>query len=211
MKAFTIRELTKRGFIKREDLNFSDDGNRFIGFEYKGMPITYLKSDGEFYLSVRVDYLDNSFTYNEWMKTEECRLTDEFNGVSSIDADKLVENIEKIINKVNELNFIAENEEIDMTAVKVKVEEEIKMAQEVVDDFKKNFEWWNTYSNSQLIRMADYLKQTVKNIERAKRIDFDNITRVQKKQCVEILENHHYVIFKRSDFYLTKMKEAIGN
>ena len=210
MKTFTTRELTKRGFIKREDLNFSDDGNRFIGFEYKGMPITYLKSDGIFYLSVRVDYLDNLFTFNEWMKTEEYRLADEFNGVVSIDADKLVENIEKIIAKVNELNEAARKEEIDMTAVKIKVEEEIKMAQEVVDDFKKNFEWWNASSNYQLTRMAGYLKNTVNTIERAKHTDFDNMARVQKKQHVERLESSGYVIFKNDDFYLREMREAMN-
>lgn len=105
---------------------------------------------------------------------------------------------------------LQKKEEIDMTAVKVKVEEEIKMAQEVVDDFKKNFEWWNVSSNYQLTRMADYLKNTVKTIERAKHTDFDNMSRVQKKQHVERLENYGYVVIMNDDFYLREMREAIA-
>ena len=94
------------GFNLREDLNFSDDGNNFRGFDYKGLPITTLRSnvDGCVYLSIRVDYLDNDFTYYDWMETEEYKLANEFNGVREFDIDKLIENCERIIAKVNELN-----------------------------------------------------------------------------------------------------------
>ena len=67
---------------RKEVLDFSDDGNRFRGFSYKGMPITTIRKNDETYLSIRVDYLDNKFTYKEWMKTEEYHLCNEFNGVS---------------------------------------------------------------------------------------------------------------------------------
>ncbi len=122
----TIKNLTKanirkiEGMEKRENLDFEDDGNHFKGFSYKGMPITTLRTDDTTYLSIRVDYLNgtNNFTYDEWRGTEEYNLTDEFNGVSEIDLDKLLDNLERIIAKVNELNAKFENEEIDITQVK---------------------------------------------------------------------------------------------
>lgn len=95
------------GFERREDLDFTDDGNKFKGYSYKGMPITTIRCKGETCLSVRVDYLRNKFDYKTWMRTEEYKLCDEFNGVSEVDIDKLVENLEKIIAKVNELNACA--------------------------------------------------------------------------------------------------------
>lgn len=95
------------GFERREDLDFTDDGNKFKGYSYKGMPITTIRCKGETCLSVRVDYLRNKFDYKTWMQTEEYKLCNEFNGVPEIDIDKLVENLEKIIAKVNELNACA--------------------------------------------------------------------------------------------------------
>lgn len=95
------------GFERREDLDFTDDGSKFKGYSYKGMPITTIRYKDETYLSVRVDYLWNKFDYKTWMQTEEYKLCDEFNGVSEVDIDKLVENLEKIIAKVNELNACA--------------------------------------------------------------------------------------------------------
>lgn len=95
------------GFERREDLDFTDDGNSFKGYSYKGMPITTIRSRNVTYLSVRVDYLWNKFDYKSWMQTEEYKKCNEFNGVSEFDIDKLVENLEKIIAKVNELNACA--------------------------------------------------------------------------------------------------------
>lgn len=95
------------GFERREDLDFTDDGNKFKGYSYKGMPITTIRHKDATYLSVRVDYLWNKFDYKTWMQTEEYKLCNEFNGVYEIDIDKLVENLEKIIAKVNELNACA--------------------------------------------------------------------------------------------------------
>ena len=33
-KEFTVRELTNRGWKRREDLDFRDDGTKFKAFEY---------------------------------------------------------------------------------------------------------------------------------------------------------------------------------
>lgn len=108
VKNLTVANIKKiEGMVRREDLDFNDDGNHFRGFEYKGMPITTLRSQDTTYLSIRVDYLKKSFTSNEWYETEEYKLCDEFNGVGEFDLDKLIENLEKVINKVNELNEAA--------------------------------------------------------------------------------------------------------
>ena len=47
----------KYGFIRNKENDFSDDGNRFKCYDYKGIEITYLKDpDYEVFLSARVPY-----------------------------------------------------------------------------------------------------------------------------------------------------------
>lgn len=84
------------------EYDFIDDGNKFRGFIYKGIPMTQCKSRGECYLSIRADYLD--IDYDNWMKTEEYKLCDKFNGTFKFDIDELIANLEKISNKINEMS-----------------------------------------------------------------------------------------------------------
>lgn len=213
-----IKNLSKanirnyEGFEVREDLNFSDDGNYFRGFSYKGMPITTLRSDNVTYLSIRVDYLNNEFTYKEWMNTEEYHLTDEFNGVPEFDMDKLIENLERVIAKVAEMNEAARNEEIDMTEVKNVLVQEIAYAEQVVEDFKKNFKWYEV-SEYKLKTLVAYMKEQVKGIERAKELisKLDTCDRRHKKEYVERLKAYGYVQIAKDGFYLRELVNALNN
>lgn len=167
-------------FHVREDLNFSDDGNRFRGFDYKGMPITTLRADNETYLSIRVDYLHNNFTYNEWMGTEEWKLADEFNGVSEIDLDKLIDNLEKVIAKVNAMNKAAETESIDMTDVKEKAASQVKKIDAAINK-AKSIDWWKM-QDYELRQIKDYMTSLVRDKLRLINTDFDNLSIRDKKE-----------------------------
>ena len=102
-KGFTIRELTARGWTRREDLDFRDDGNKFKVFEYKnGLLASYTKVNGDYYLSLRLDYLDG-LSYDEYSKMDSYELTNEFNGVPEVDADKVTENAVKIMEEYNKV------------------------------------------------------------------------------------------------------------
>jgi hypothetical protein len=211
VKNLSVANIRKfEGFVRREDLDFTDDGNRFRGFSYKGMPITTLRADNTTYLSIRVGYFENEFTYREWMQTEEYKLCDKFNGVSEFDIDELVENIEAILAKVAEMNKAAMNEEIDMTKAKTALVNEIEYAEQVVENFKNNFKWYEA-SEYELKRLIDYLKSEEREIKRAKEMDFDTMSRKQKKEIVERLTNYGYVAINVDGFYLRKMSNAIAN
>lgn len=167
-------------FHVREDLNFSDDGNRFRGFDYKGMPITTLRADNETYLSIRVDYLNNNFTYNEWMGTEEWKLADEFNGVSEIDLDKLIDNLEKVIAKVDAMNKAAETESIDMTDVKEKAASQVAKIDAAINK-AKSIDWWKM-QDYELREIKDYMTSLVRDKLRLMNTDFDNLSIRDKKE-----------------------------
>ncbi len=89
--------LVNNGFKRLQERDFEDDGNHFKGYEYKGLPITYLNDSTGYYLCLRLDYL--GVPYNQYR--EDYRILDEFNGVDKIDMDKLIANCEYIINKYN--------------------------------------------------------------------------------------------------------------
>ena len=209
VKNLTLANIKNiEGMIRREDLDFSDDGNKFRGFEYKGMPITTLRSEDITYLSIRWDYLDNEFTNKEWHKTEEYELCHKFNGVSEFDIDELVENLEKVIAKVKELNDRARDEEIDTTVVEQALLNEIAMVEDIIEDFKENFIWWevegyilNSYRNM--------MKSLEQQISIAKQKDFNSLSRKEKKSLVEGYENYGYVEFRKDSYNLIQLKEAV--
>lgn len=198
------------GFNLREDLNFSDDGNHFRGFDYKGLPITTLRSnvEGCVYLSIRVDYLDNDFTYYDWMETEEYKLANEFNGVSEFDIDKLIENCERIIAKVNELNEKARNEAIDTTDVEEEIHAEAKMIEEAIEYVKANLKWWNLKDG--YLKMAkDYMNSLIKKQEMMLSKDVKKMSNREKKEMVRSLEKYGYVYVKENDFYIIELKDYV--
>lgn len=104
MKKLTKANCSKYGIEVAPQYDFTDDGSRFRGFIYKGMPMTQCFADNICYLSIRVDYLGNNFSYKDWMQTEEYKLCHKFNGVSEFDPEELIENLKKIMTKVNEMS-----------------------------------------------------------------------------------------------------------
>lgn len=207
----TKANIKNTGIELSPEHDFTDDGNRFRGFIYKGMPMTQCRSEGTCYLAIRVDYLRNNFTFKEWMKTEEYKLEDEFNGVSQFDLDKLIENLEKIITKVDEMNAAAKAEELNMDLVKEALENEIKYAESVIAEFKTNFKWYeaNEYNLKNLVR---YLKDEEKEIANAKKMlnEIDELEIRRQKEMIESLNEYHYVKIKSDSFYLREMKEALA-
>ena len=187
--------------------DFTDDGNRFRGFIYKGMVMTQCRADGMCYLAIRVDYLDNAFTFKEWMNTEEYMLEDEFNGVSQFDLDKLIENLEKIIAKVNEMNEAASKEEIDMTEVIAKANDEIKFLETFLNFAKSNIKWWEL-NKWDLQSTGDAMKSLISRLDAAKSIDFNALERVQKMKYIESLRDSHYVVINEKGYYIEKINEA---
>ena len=207
LTAANIRNI--EGMVRREDLDFTDDGNRFRGFSYKGMPITQCRSCDETYLSIRVDYLSNEFTYREWIETKEYALCNEFNGVSEIDLDKLIENLEKVIAKVEEMNEKASNEVIDTTDMEAKLIEEVKYAESIVGEFKANFKWYDA-SSYELNSLIRYLKSAEQMIAHAKSIDFSKMERKNVRQYRDTFRRHGYVRIEKNNFYIEEMIEALG-
>ena len=102
-EAFNPRNFGKYGFVRNPSEGFSDDGNRFRAYLYKNMlPMTYLKADGEVYISLRLDYL-NDLSYREYSKLPSYKEADKYNGVpeDSVDLQDLVNIADRLIKEYN--------------------------------------------------------------------------------------------------------------
>lgn len=209
VKSLTKANATKYGIDVREDLNFNDDGNRFRGFSYKGMPMTQCVSHGECYLSIRVDYLKNNFTCKEWMQTEESNLCDEFNGVNEFDIEKLIENLEKVIAKVNEMNS---NCKVNETEIKQGIEivkEEISEIEEAIFE-AANASWWRI-SEYKLKRAADYMRSLERKANEGYKLieGIENESIRNKKRFIEKVRNVKNYKILGGEFYMSKLKELL--
>lgn len=215
VKNLTVANIKKYdGFERREDLDFADDGNRFRGFSYKGMPITTLRSnsDNTTYLSIRVDYLENEFTYNEWIETEEYALCHKYNGVAGFDMDELIEDLEKVIAKVKEMNKKARNEVIEMKDIvklEVRLNEEIGMAESVINLAKRNFKWYEA-SEFEMKQMMEYFNIVNKNIESAKSLHFRKMENKDFRFWKERLEKYGYLKLKEDNYFLVEMEKMLN-
>lgn len=165
VKGITKVNANKYGIEVAPQYDFNDDGNRFRGFQYKGIPMTQCRADGTCYLCIRVDYLNNNFTYNEWAETEEYDLCDKFNGVTEFDIEELVENLERVIAKIDEMNANAKVSEAEIEEVKSIVNKEVSDIENFLNEVKhSDFEWWKVdgyYFN----RICDHMRSLNKKID----------------------------------------------
>lgn len=210
VKNLSVANIRKyEGFERREDLDFSDDGNRFRGFSYKGMPITTLRTDNTTYLSIRVDYLENSFTTKDWIAANGWVLCDKFNGVSEFDMEDLIEVLEEVIAKVNEMNAVAEAELLDMSDVVDAIFNEVVMAEAVVENFKANFKWHEA-SPHRLVSLLHYMRSAEDMITHAKSVKVRLLPKVQKRQLIQKFKEYGFVMFEKDQFYLKELINAIN-
>lgn len=207
ISALTKANIKNTGIELAPEHDFTDDGNRFRGFIYKGMVMTQCHADGTCFLSIRVDYQDNQFTWNEWSKTEEYKLEDKFNGVSSFDLDELIENLEKIIAKVNEMNENASKEEIDTSKIEAILFHEITAREKFIETVKTSLKWWelNEYDLKSARR---YLGSLMNELDNTKKIDFNKLDRRTKKTYVERLTDRGYVALHK-DYYVEFLEKCM--
>ena len=87
----------KYGIQRSPEYDFSDDGNRFRGYICNGVPISYLKDDGEVYLYIQVGDL-GGLNYEEYSKLPSYEDCDKYNGVpeSSVDLADVAEICKRI-------------------------------------------------------------------------------------------------------------------
>lgn len=165
VKSLTATNGKAYGIVRAEQYDFRDDGSFFRGYEYKGVPLTQCVYQGTTYLAIRTDYLKNNFTSKDWIETEEWKLEDEFNGVGMVDLDKLVENLERVIAKRDEMNRNATVDQQELEAAKQKAQQEIEAVEKRLEAVKNSDKAWWELSEYELKSAKDYMKSLMRDLE----------------------------------------------
>lgn len=165
IKGLTKANIAKLGIELAPQLDFSDDGNNFRGFMYKDMPLSQCRANGECFLSIRVDYLENNFIWEEWRDAGGEELSDKFNGVTEFDTEDLLNTLEEVIKLREELNskYTAPSER-DWERLEERIHNEVLAAQSFLDEAKKTIAWWEL-SKYQFNHITDAIKSMTNRIE----------------------------------------------
>lgn len=211
-KEFTVRELTTRGWKRREDLDFRDDGTKFKGFESpEGLPLTYTKANGEYYLSLRVDYL-NELTYREYSKMESYSLCDEFNGVEEVDPDKLTQNAAQIMREYNELVAEMNNYTVDMQKLVKSAEKELEIVYRVLFNSNLGIDDLENVDTYEMNRLIDYRKSLKRQAESMlNRLATEQYTQKELRNLEENLDKYGYLTINEKDsFYIREIRRIVA-
>lgn len=147
VKNLSVANIKGTNFVRREDLDFSDDGNSFRGFSYKGLPITTLYSYGCVYCDVRPDYLQyKGVPWEMWKETEEYELCGKYNGTSDlIDLEDLANICDRVLTKLD--SMVAEMNNMDLSEQKSKVWEVLKKEEAELKEFIEKAEGFNFFKS----------------------------------------------------------------
>ena len=200
-------------FHVREDLNFEDDGNHFKGFDYKGLPITTLRSCGETYLSIRADYVRSGCKNYDSLPDEVKRLCWTYNGTTEkFTLDELADVCEKVIAGIKEANKVFEARDVDYSAVKAQFAKEAAVAKSGLDMIDNaHLDFWSLMEDSSkkyaLQNLADYRKALKKGYERACNTDVSTMT---KSEIFRTLDNQSYFFVATKDnFYINQISKIL--
>ena len=151
--------LVKYGFVRNQEEDFSDDGNRFQCYKVgKRVRVSKLVADGEVYISARID--GNKLDYAEYSVLPHYKSLDVLNGVSisTIEESDLIELYS------NCLEYEKEYEETEKNSV-----------------FPTREELINLYSEIKAIRQNEL--EIIKS-----KIDIDKLSNLHKYQVEMILD-----------------------
>lgn len=210
-KEFTIRDLTSRGWTRREDLDFRDDGNKFKALQHtSGLIATYTKVNGEYFLALRLDYMDD-LCYNEYSTLNSYELCNEFNGVSMVDAEKVTQNAIQIMKEYNQKLKELDNHKVDLQKLIKAAEKELEMVYRVLYASNVGIDELELINEYEINRLRDYrklLKQMAENT--LSRLAGDQYSVKELRNLEYMYDKFGYVtVDEKNSFYIKEIKSIV--
>lgn len=208
IKGLTKANIAKLGIELAPQYDFTDDGNRFRGFIYKDMPLTQCRADGDCYLSIRIDYLENDFTFDEWKEAGGLALEDKFNGVTEFDIEDLISTLEAVIKLREDLNAqCTAPSERDWERWEERVHTEVTEIYSLLDKVKKELPWWEMRS-SKLNCIIEYMKTIEARIKWTTVEHIKELNICQQRKEIHKLNTNKTLL--GLDWYIERLKEEIS-
>lgn len=214
MKEFTLRELTKRGCARREEKDFRDDGTKFKMVQYKDLLISYTKYEGEYFLSIRIDYYERHLQYQD-IPSELFKLADEFNGCYDIDPDKVIENCETISKGLAEAEEKLEKElpvKPDTTPLKEQAIKEINLAKEIIEKFKASEVIYKLETRYEAGSALNHLHSLEEDIEDLASKEWDQLDKYEIRDKLNEIKEYGYLKISKDNYDIKQLIKYIkGN
>jgi hypothetical protein len=153
-----VRLTSIPGVTRYKEGDFHDDGNNFTGYMYKGVvPISYLRSHGEIYLTIAFHHLNN-ISYEEYKQFPSYDVSDEFNGVdpSNYDATKFAENLEAAYQDIQD--FLAGVQDAD----EGQLSDRVKILNDASAEYKAKVEEFISANAKKILNLNEYQFKSLK-------------------------------------------------
>lgn len=147
-----IRLSSIPGVTRDREGDFTDDGNRFQAYLYKGLiPITYLRSGSDVYISIAFHHLEN-INYEEYKEFPSYKHVDDFNGVSVANFDPQVfkKNLDAAYDDVT--TFLGNVEEVDPQ----QLEDRIKVINKACKEYEEKVKQYIKDNALNIMKIPDY-------------------------------------------------------
>lgn len=200
----------KYGIERLPEEDFSDDGNRFRCYICNGVPISYLYSDGRYYLSIRVDYL-NGLTYDEYSKLPSYEDCDKYNMCDEVDLADVADICKRIKAEYDEaLKNVKDVSDDDYKAYTDKYLEKAKQEFEEAKQSIKSLE------PEDLLNASEWnIKEIKRDLENIKseidRWSWERKSKVDQTSRRRDLGYDSEENFKKVSYWLKDLKEVVND
>lgn len=147
-----IRLSSIPGVTRDREGDFTDDGNRFQAYLYKGLiPITYLRSGSDVYITIAFHHLEN-INYEEYKEFPSYKHVDDFNGVSVANFDPQVfkKNLDAAYDDVT--TFLGNVQEVDPQ----QLEDRIKVINKACKEYEEKVKQYIKDNALNIMKIPDY-------------------------------------------------------
>ena len=154
-----IRLSSIPGVTRDREGDFTDDGNRFQAYLYKGLiPITYLRSGSDVYITIAFHHLEN-INYEEYKEFPSYKHVDDFNGVSVANFDPQVfkKNLDAAYDDVT--TFLGNVQEVDPQ----QLEDRIKVINKACKEYEEKVKQYIKDNALNIMKIPDYQFRQLKS------------------------------------------------
>ena len=154
-----IRLSAIPGVTRNREGDFTDDGNRFQAYLYKGLiPITYLRAGDEVYITIAFHDLAN-INYEEYKEFPSYTHANDFNGVSvgNFDPQVFKKNLDAAYDDVN--MFLDNVEEVDSE----QIEDRIKVINTACKEYEEKVKQYIKDNALKIMKLSDYQFRNLKD------------------------------------------------
>lgn len=186
---FNCRQLTKIGASRKTYRDFTSEGIKYLGYEYKGIYFSYSSNEFYFFIDFYPTF-NNDLIYEDYKdNTEFCNIIYKYRMINDINLDEFKKDLDRLNEIIIELVKNAKDPDFDF--LRKKFEEETVYLNETLRRVEESDKWENLDGNT-----SRQMKYYIRNIKTSlENISIEDILSNSKK----ILRDIEYQILNNTE------------